>query len=43
MRLMRAPRKPDKAPAIRIAFGIRNAPDSWRDYVYWNVELDEDT
>ena len=22
--------------------GIRNAPDSWRDYVYWNVELDVD-
>ena len=42
MRLIRHPRRPDKAPAIRITFGLRNAPESWRDYVYWNVELDED-
>lgn len=42
MHLRRLPRKPDKAPSVRIAFGLRNAPDSWRDYVYWNVELDED-
>lgn len=42
MHLRRLPRKPDKAPAVRIAFGLRNAPESWRDYVYWNVELDED-
>ena len=42
MHLRRLPRKPYKAPAVRIAFGLRNAPESWRDYVYWNVELDED-
>jgi len=42
MRLKRLPRRPDKAPAIRITFGLRDAPDSWRDYVYWNVELDDD-
>jgi 5-methylcytosine-specific restriction endonuclease McrA len=41
MRLIRHPRRPDRAPAIRIRFGLRNAPDSWRDYVYWNVELDD--
>ena len=35
------PRRPDTAPAIRITFGLRNAPESWRDYVYWNVELEE--
>ena len=27
--------------AIRITFGLRNAPESWRDYVYWNVELED--
>ena len=27
--------------SIRITFGLRNAPESWRDYVYWNVELDD--
>jgi hypothetical protein len=42
MHLVRPPRRPDKAPAIRITFGLRNAPDSWRDYVYWNVKLDDD-
>lgn len=41
MALIRLPKRPDKAPAIRITFGLRNAPESWRDYVYWNVELDE--
>ena len=41
MHLMRMPKRPDSAPAIRITVGIRNAPDSWRDYLYWNVELDD--
>lgn len=41
MALIRPPRRPEKAPAIRITFGLRNAPESWRDYVYWNVELDD--
>ena len=41
MRLLRTPRRPDSAPAIRITIGLRNAPESWRDYLYWNVELDE--
>jgi 5-methylcytosine-specific restriction endonuclease McrA len=44
MKLLRAPRRPDSAPAIRmtIKLGISKAPESWRDYLYWNVELDED-
>jgi len=41
MRLIRHPRRPEHVPAIRITIGLRNAPDSWRDYLYWNVELDE--
>jgi len=41
MHLIRTPKRPEKAPAIRITFGMRNAPESWRDYVYWNVELDD--
>jgi len=43
MRLLRAPRRPHSAPAIRITIGLRNAPESWRDYLYWNVELEDDT
>lgn len=41
MRLTRLPRRPARAPAIRITFGLRDAPDSWRDYLYWNIELDD--
>lgn len=41
MRLVKPPRRPDSAPAIRITIGLRTAPDSWRDYLYWNLELDD--
>src|SRR6187455_1743596 len=41
MKLLRHPRRPDSAPAIRITIGLRDAPESWRDYLYWNVELDK--
>jgi 5-methylcytosine-specific restriction endonuclease McrA len=41
MRLVRLPRRPDKAPALRITIGLRDAPESWRDYLYWHVELDD--
>jgi 5-methylcytosine-specific restriction endonuclease McrA len=45
MRLQRAPRRPDSVPTTRwvhIKFGVRDAPDSWRDYLYWNVELEDE-
>jgi 5-methylcytosine-specific restriction endonuclease McrA len=42
MHLVRVPRRPDKSPALRITIGLRHAPASWRDYLYWNVELEED-
>ena len=41
MRLIRSPKRPESVPAIRITVGLRNAPESWRDYLYWNVELDD--
>ena len=41
MRLIRKPKRPARAPSVRVTFGLRNAPESWRDYVYWNVELDD--
>jgi len=41
MRLVRRPRRPDSAPAIRFTIELRSAPDSWRDYLYWNLELDD--
>ena len=42
MHLLRHPKRPASAPAIRITVGLRNAPESWRDYLYWHVELQED-
>ena len=41
MRLIALPRRPESIPAVRITIGVRNAPESWRDYLYWNVELDD--
>ena len=40
MRLIRQPRAPRGLGAITLTLNFRNAPDSWRDYFYWNVELD---
>ncbi|MCL4813660.1 MAG: HNH endonuclease [Vicinamibacteraceae bacterium] len=41
MHLLRHPRRPDRSPALRITIGLRNTPESWRDYLYWNMELEE--
>ena len=41
MHLRRMPKRPESAPALRITVGLRHAPESWRDYLCWNVELDE--
>ena len=42
MRLIKKPVKPRWSPVITITIGIRNWPESWRDYLYWNMELDAD-
>lgn len=39
MRLVRKPTRPDWLPAMRITIGFTEVPSSWRDYLYWNVEL----
>jgi len=45
MHLRRMPKRPESASALalalRITVGLRHAPESWRDYLYWNVELDD--
>jgi len=41
MHLIRAPKRPTRAPALRITVGLRDAPEGWRDYLYWNIELDD--
>jgi 5-methylcytosine-specific restriction endonuclease McrA len=42
LKLVRKPQKPRWNPVITITIGVRNAPESWRDYLYWNMELDAD-
>jgi 5-methylcytosine-specific restriction endonuclease McrA len=39
LKLLRKPTKPDWVPFIMITISVRSVPDSWRDYLYWNVEL----
>lgn len=39
MKLIREPRRPDWVPALRITIGFHRIPESWRDYLYWNVEI----
>jgi 5-methylcytosine-specific restriction endonuclease McrA len=40
MGLLRKPEKPEWLPILRITINIKNAPESWLDYLYWNVELE---
>jgi len=39
MKLIRKPVRPTWVPVIRITIGFKHIPQSWRDYLYWNVEL----
>jgi len=41
MRLIRPPLKPKWMPVVTLTLGMKNAPLSWRDYLYWNIELDK--
>lgn len=42
MTLLRQPRRPAATARFRATFGVRKTPDSWRDYLYWQVELEHD-
>jgi len=39
MKLLKIPQRPTWNMAIRVTIGIKQAPESWRDYLYWNTEL----
>ena len=41
MRLVRKASRPTWLPALKITIGFKQVPQSWRDYLYWNVELIE--
>lgn len=43
MSLLRHPTRPTKvALLLRVTLGLRTAPKAWRDFLYWNVELEQD-
>jgi 5-methylcytosine-specific restriction endonuclease McrA len=41
MSLIKKPSRPEWLPILTITLGFRHMPQSWRDYIYWNVELEE--
>lgn len=40
MKLLRKPKRPKWTPRITLHINMKNAPQSWRDYLYWNVALE---
>jgi 5-methylcytosine-specific restriction endonuclease McrA len=40
MTLLRQPRRPRWIPRLTLKINLSNAPQSWRDYLYWNLELE---
>ncbi len=43
MRLIRPPKEPEWVPTmLHITIGFKAAPQAWRDYIYWNIELESE-
>lgn len=42
MKLRSLPVRPEWVPALVIRLNHKSIPEAWRDYVYWNVELEEE-
>jgi 5-methylcytosine-specific restriction endonuclease McrA len=40
MKLRMRPKRPHWNMSVRLTIGLKQAPKSWRDYLYWNVELE---
>lgn len=43
MKLLKIPKRPKWNMSLRITIGLKQTPDSWRDYLYWNIELDKES
>ncbi len=41
MKLLKKPDIPAWVPALRLTIGYKQVPRTWREYLYWNVELVE--
>jgi len=42
MKLRSKPTKPDWSPRTKLIIALPKTPDCWRDYLYWNQELEND-
>jgi 5-methylcytosine-specific restriction endonuclease McrA len=40
LRLVRKPRRPAALPSLTLSLGINRAPESWRDYLFWDLSWD---
>ena len=40
MKLLSTPRKPLWHHFLKITIGIKQTPESWKDYLYWNIEIE---
>ena len=43
MKLLKKPKKPRWTHFLRLNISIRHTPESWRDYLYWNIKLDSES
>jgi 5-methylcytosine-specific restriction endonuclease McrA len=41
LKLLKKPVKPTWVPFMMVTVGVRNVPETWRDYLYWNAALEE--
>jgi 5-methylcytosine-specific restriction endonuclease McrA len=41
LHLLRRPRRPPAHPHLMLSLGLRRAPESWRDYLFWDLAWDE--
>lgn len=41
MTLLSQPRVPPASPIFKVTIGMRTTPESWREFLYWNVELED--
>jgi 5-methylcytosine-specific restriction endonuclease McrA len=40
LRLVRKPRRPAALPSLTLSLGVSRAPESWRDYLFWDLSWD---
>jgi 5-methylcytosine-specific restriction endonuclease McrA len=40
LRLVRRPRRPSTATTLTLSLGLRTTPESWKDYLFWDMSWD---